>query len=93
MWYRWKYSGMVTVPILAVLIVVTLFYWESELEFFYTWDCDTIKNYMLDQNVTKDITPHDEITEKQHVKLHVIYQECLDFNSFNESIDHDTFKP
>lgn len=87
--YKWKYSGLIVVPSAVVLILLVWFSYTSSLEFFDYWSCDTISNYMMDVDVPLDITPHNDLTEDQHVKLHGIYQECADNDRFSEPMKHE----
>ena len=87
--YRWKWSGLVVVPGACVLILFAWFSMTASFEFFETYSCDTIYNYMMDIDVPKDITPHNDLTENQHLRLHEIYQECVDNDRFSEPIKHE----
>ncbi len=86
--YRWKWSGLIVVPGAVALILFAWFSITSSFEFFETYSCETIYNYMMDVDVPKNITPHSELTEKQHLRLHEIFQECQDNNRFSEPIKH-----
>ena len=66
------------VPLACVLIVGAWTYYTSTLEFFDTWSCETLKNYVQDINVPDDIIPHNELTEEQHMHLHDILMPCLE---------------
>jgi hypothetical protein len=87
--YKWKYSGLIVVPSAVVLILLVWFSYTSSLEFFDYWSCDTISNYMMNIDVPSDITPHNDLTEEQHMKLHGIYQECADNDRFSEPMKHE----
>lgn len=87
-WYRWKLSGIITVGLGAILLYGGVLYIDAQGEFFDPWSCETIKKYMLDTNVPSGMVSHNDITEEQHLKLHIIYQECMDDTEFAEPIDH-----
>ena len=87
--YKWKYSGLIVVPGAVALILLVWFSYTGTLGFYDYWSCDTISNYMLDRDVPGDITPHNELTEDQHLKLHAIYQECVDNDRFAEPMKHE----
>lgn len=89
MFYRWKYSGLIVVPTVMLLIVGGWFYYTSSLEFFDPWSCQTIENYLLDKDVPDDITPHNDLTEEQHLKLHAIYDECRSMDTFQGWTPHE----
>lgn len=86
--YRWKYSGLIVVPGACAVILCMWFYFTAQAEFFEYWSCDTIKNYMMDIDVPDHITPHDELTEKQHLHLHTLLEECNDFQRYDEPFSH-----
>lgn len=51
---------------------------EAESEFFHSWNCEKIAYYMI-SNQGYGYPDHDELTEKQHLKLHELYaNECSD---------------
>ena len=51
---------------------------EAESEFFHSWNCEKIAYYMI-SNQGYGYPDHDDLTEKQHLKLHELYaNECSD---------------
>ncbi len=88
--YRWKYSGLIVVPGCVILILLVWFSYTGSLEFFDGYSCTTLKNYMMNVDVPKDVIPHDKLTDEQHLHLHEIVQECEDFDRFSAPIKHDT---
>ncbi len=54
----------------------------EQQEFFTAWSCDTLEDYLLDKNVPDEYPSHNDITDEQHIRLHTIYQECVDNTSF-----------
>jgi hypothetical protein len=85
---HWQYSGLIVVPTACALILLFWFYSTSQAEFFDYWSCETIKNYMMDIDVPDDITPHNDLTEQQHLRLHELLAECNDFQRFSEPFSH-----
>jgi len=75
--YRWKYSGLIVVSGIVVIILAGWFYYTSTLEFFDTWSCEGLIDYVM---TDKDlgVPKHNELTEKQHLHLHEILQPCMD---------------
>lgn len=63
-------------------------YMEYEKEFFTAWSCETITDYLLDKDVPPEFPTHNELTEKQHLQLHRINQECHDTNPFSPPNNH-----
>lgn len=86
--YRWKYSGLIVVPGACALILFAWFSITSSFEFFETYSCYTIFDYAQDENVPNDIPTHDELTDKQHLRLHEIIKECQDNDRIFEKIKH-----
>lgn len=86
--YRWKYSGLVVVPGVVLIIATLWFSYTSSLEFFDSYSCNTIRDYMMDIDVPSDITPHNDLTEAQHLKLHILLDECNSNDRFVEPVEH-----
>ena len=86
MWYRWKYSGFVTVPVVAVIILAVMISWNNNMEFFEMWSCDTIYKYIQDTDVPVGMTSHEDLTILQHDRLHVIFAECQTAGTFSPDI-------
>ena len=87
--YKWKYSGLVVVPGSVLIIAILWFSYTSSLEFFDNYSCSTIKDYMMDIDVPSDVTPHNDLTEAQHLKLHALLDECIKYDRFSEPVKHD----
>ena len=69
--------------ILSIAIPLYLMETESQ-EFFESWHCSRIQQYLLLDHTGGNPT-HDELTEKQHERLHEIISEC----DFPEVLRHD----
>ena len=78
----YKYSGIMVFAPLIITAVIGYVYMASEQEFFSSWSCDTINNYLLQIDVPEDIPKHDTLTENQHLKLHIIHQQCVESTPF-----------
>lgn len=87
--WRYKWSGPIVFAPLIILGVFTWAYFENEKEFFTSWSCDTIEDYLLNIDVPERFPIHNELTDNQHIKLHKIYQECVD-TKFTPDINHET---
>lgn len=87
--YRWKYSGLIVVPLACVLILAVWFSLTAQAEFFEYWSCDTIKNYMMNIEVPDHITPHNELTEEQHLHMHKLLEGCNSYDRFDEPFKHE----
>ena len=85
-YYKWS-GPIVFVPII-ILAVSVYVYMSVEQEFFTAWSCDTIENYLLDIEVPDKFPKHNDITDSQHVKLHKIWQECVDAEPFHKPNTH-----
>ena len=85
--YKWKYSGIIAVPGVVILILTLWFSYTFSLEFFDGYSCDTLRNYMMGVDVG-DVIPHDLLDDSQHFHLHEIIQECREYDRFAEPINH-----
>lgn len=82
-WYRWKYSGIITVPVVLILITGGIVYSTQSLDFFHTWNCNTIMRYQTDENLPSDIIPYSELTDQQLESYEKIVKECKRIEMFN----------
>ena len=73
-YYKWS-GPIIFIPIIVLAVGVYL-YMDYQQEFFTAWSCETINGYLLDEDVPPKFPKHNELTEKQHVRLHQIYEEC-----------------
>jgi hypothetical protein len=87
-WYKWRYSGIITVPTLVILIFAAVYYQQSQLEYFDNWSCETLTDYALGDDVPDRYPKHNEMTDNQHNKLHGYLQECQDNNRFSTPLNH-----
>jgi len=85
---HWQYSGLIVVPVACALILGGWFYATGEMEFFDYWSCETLKNYVNDVDVPRNVTPHDELTVEQHVHLHELLNECQEHSRYSEPLKH-----
>ncbi len=72
----YKYSGIIVFAPIIIFAVGLYVYMDDQNEFFSAWSCETINSYLLGEDVPDEFPRHNELTEKQHVKLHQIYEEC-----------------
>jgi len=85
---HWQYSGLVVVPTAVILIMIWWFSATGDMEFYDYWSCDTLKNYVMDLDVPEDIPSHKDLTEEQHLHLHVLLAECQDNSRYSEPLKH-----
>jgi len=64
-WYRYKYSGFITVPVVLVLVLVAMYYYESQQEFFDSWNCDLLIDYKGNEMTTVGFPTYLEMTNEQ----------------------------
>lgn len=77
--YVWKYSGLVVVPTAVVLILTAWFWYTSTLEFFDSFSCQGLIDYVTyDRDLGEGIPMHSELTEEQHAHLHEIIAPCIE---------------
>jgi len=72
----YKYSGIIVFLPIVLFAVGMYIYIDDQNEFYSAWSCETINKYLLNEDVPDNIPYHNTITEKQHDKLHIIYEEC-----------------
>lgn len=73
-YYKWS-GPIVFIPIIILAVGVYL-YMDYQQEFFSAWSCETINDYLLNKDVPPEFPKHNELTDKQHIRLHQIYEEC-----------------
>ena len=88
----WKYSGLIVVPTICIIIVLSWTMFTQSQEFYDTWSCATIKKYLMDLDTPDEMINHNDLMKEPHLKLHVIWKECLDINKFTPADDHDMLK-
>ena len=74
-----RYAGIITASfvVLSVWIIYEVTYQEPE--FFEQWSCPELNRYMLNDE-GYGYTPHSELTEDQHNKLHeIFFNDCKDY--------------
>lgn len=86
--YKWRYSGIIVVPTLVVLVFAAIYYQQAQLDFYDNWSCETLTDYVQDIDVPKGFLTHDEITIPQHDKIHFFLQECQDNKRFSVPLNH-----
>ena len=69
----YKYSGIIVFLPIILFAVGMYIYIDDQNEFYSAWSCETINSYLLNEDVPDDVIHHNELTEKQHVKLHIIH--------------------
>lgn len=78
---HYKWSGPIVFAPVIILAVVGYFVITAPTEFFESWQCIEIEEYLLG-NTPAQYPKHNELTESQHLRLHTIYQECVDNTDF-----------
>ena len=76
-WYKWKYSGLITVPLVAIIIIWSIVDMNNNLEFFHTWNCETIIKYQTDENLPSNIVSYNQLTDEQLKKYKEILKTCM----------------
>lgn len=57
--------------VLGASLVGVAYY--STLDFYVFYSCTELKNYMMGEE-SAGVTPHDSLTEQQHLELHKMYE-------------------
>lgn len=76
-----KYTGFIVMGIMLAIAIPLYFDYEDKKEFFHSFSCQQTFEYMM--GTTFGFTPHDELSDEQHINLHEIYQECANSKKFN----------
>jgi len=84
----YKNSGLIVFVPLTVLGIIGYIYMESEKDFYDTWSCDTVSDYLMDINVPKEFPNAHTLPEEQHLELHRIQDECVKSERFAEPPKH-----
>lgn len=82
-----KNTGFIVCGIILAIAVPLYLYEVNSHEFFESWSCGMMQAYLLtyDQEIRDRGYPdHDNLSEKQHIRLHEIIQEC----NFNGMFEH-----
>lgn len=87
-WYRYKYSGFITVGSGAILLLVLLFYQQDSVVFFNNWSCETLINYVNGIDIPDRMISHDELPATEHNTLHQFLDECEKYNRFSSPVNH-----
>ena len=87
-WYRWRYSGPITIIVIVILGFSGLYSWQDMLPFYNNWSCDTLVDYVNDVDVPAQYPKHDELSESEHSQVHSFLQECQDNQRFSQPIEH-----
>ena len=72
----YKYSGIIVFAPIIIFAIGTYIYIDDQQEFFTAWSCETVNGYLLGEDVPPEFPSHSELTDEQHVKLHLIHEEC-----------------
>ena len=80
-----KYTGFIVMGIIAAIAVPIYLDYETNKEFFHSFSCQDVYDYMM--GASFGYTPHNELTEEQHMKLHKIYDNCLTNEKFSPRIE------
>lgn len=85
---HYKYSGPIVFVPIILISVLGYYNMTVTAEFFDPWSCDTLRDYVLGDEVPDRFPLHNEITEEQHLRLHIILQECQDLERFSAPMSH-----
>ncbi len=76
-WYRWKYSGIITVGGMGVMILVGLQVLDNQGEFYDKWNCELLIDYRDKEMKSVNILQYNELTiEEQNRYDDIIKRDC-----------------
>ena len=85
--WRYKWSGpIVFAPIIILALIGYVNMIESQ-EFFSPWSCETLIDYIMNDKVPDEYPLHDQLTEAEHLKLHIIIKECQDLERYTQPVE------
>ncbi len=76
-WYKYQYSGLITVPLVIVIVVFSLTSMTENLDFFHYWNCETLIQYKTDENLPSNIVSYNQLTDEQLKKYKEILKTCM----------------
>jgi hypothetical protein len=76
-----KNTGFIVMGTIVTIVLIGWTIYDGELEFFDSWNCEKILYYTLSQE-NYGYPDHDDLTEKQHLKLHKLYANDCSNDSF-----------
>lgn len=74
--YKWQYSGLITVPLVCGLILLAWFSYTGTLEFYDSFSCSGLMAYKIN-GVSLDGNPtYQEMSEESKIHYDEILEEC-----------------
>ena len=83
-----KYTGFIFCAIVLSIAIPWWVDYDSNLEFYDRWGCEQIKAYIYTGESFCQ-TPHDELSNTQHLGLHEIINECMIVDNPDSIFKHD----
>ena len=77
-YYRWRYSGPVTIIALFAVGIISWHFMTSGIEFFDKFTCPQIMEYRAGDYSVGGQVRYNDLTDSQKEKYQVIYLECID---------------
>ena len=77
-YYRWRYSGPITVISLFVIGILTWYFITNDIPFYDKFTCPQMMEYKGGDYGVKDMPRYDKLLEKQKHSFDVEYDKCLD---------------
>ncbi len=77
-WYRWRYSGPITV---FSIIIVAVLSWQlvtNTIEFYDKFTCPQLMEYKNGDFGVSGMPDYEELSEQQKQKFSIGYNECLE---------------
>ena len=75
-WYRWKYSGLITVPLICGLILLAWFSYMETLEFYDAFSCDGLVTYKVVGEKLGDNPSYNDMTVENKLHYDEILADC-----------------
>ena len=75
-WYVYKYSGLITTPLVLGAILIPWFLYIDTLEFYDKFTCDGLVIYKINNTPLEDNPTYNDMTLEQKEKYDTILEEC-----------------
>lgn len=76
-YYRWRFSGPITVITIFAIGFLAWHYMTENIIFFDKFTCPETLDYYKDEHRRQDVPKYSELTEEQKIKYDLQVQDCI----------------
>lgn len=77
-YYRWRFSGPITVIGAFVLAIITWNYITSSIDFYEKFTCPQMLDYYQDTHVRQGLPMYSDLTDSQKAEYESLMKPCVD---------------